>query len=213
MKVSDVCNSVARVDLTDPDDTSKFDWGSGFWATDGSKVRFVTAAHLMRDFSQTKVATVEYQLPGKTSALLQRQATIMPGGDMLLFEIDCPDDATAFTIWKPVRDSRVLVAAVGYGNSLNDRSHLLEPHVMLGRGRIDTVEIVAGLEFAHVTMMIETGFSGGPLFIASDTSGDDATKVPELVAHTLQRPEVIGFCSGVAASNPDRVTFQTLSLF
>lgn len=141
------------------------------------------------------------------------------GDDMALLDIPHPSEIIAFDISKNIPDKRALVLSVGYGNSLNQHDRtvgLLEekPTVMLNRGRIDAHHKKSNIELLEIITMSEPGFSGGPLFIAKDISGNIAVKIDDTFDYTnIEKPEVIGFCRGNLATNLDRVGYETMKHF
>jgi hypothetical protein len=218
MMVLDVCNRVARIQITNAA-TGQWSWGSGFWATDGKKTALVTASHLWRDIGGRGVSsvTLEYELPGQANVCIQNVSVQFSGGDMVRLDVAPPSTIVPFPISTSLPTQRALVLAVGYGGSLNQPSGPMQMfaaiHVMLVCGRIEAHHKRPGVELLEIRTMAEQGFSGGPLFIANDSSGNVASNVLNLDERHLSSVEVVALCSGSLQLNPDHVGFETMHSF
>jgi hypothetical protein len=136
---------------------------------------------------------------------------------MAQLDVAPPSTIVPFQIGITLPTQRALVLGVGYGGSLNqpDGGHARFEaiHVMLVRGRIEAHHKRAGVELLEIRTMAEQGFSGGPLFIANDPSGNVATNILNLDERNLSSGEVVALCSGAVQWNPDHVGFETMHSF
>lgn len=219
MKIVDACQSIPRIQITHPN-THQWSWGTGFWATDGSKTRLVTASHLWDHIGgRSDAVALEIELPDKSTLFEQSVSVEYRGRDLALLDVKIPAGIISFQINSTLAHERALVVGIGYGCSLNQPDGSQTPlrtpiNIMLNRGRIDAVQSLAGDELIEVITMSEPGFSGGPLFYAATVSGSVAVEIDDQCDdRQIASLGVVGLCRGCLSSNRDRVGYEPLSNF
>ena len=221
IKIRDLCQKVARIQVTDPS-SGEWSWGSGFWATDGTKTKFLTAAHIFKINGKIiSYCNIYYELPDGTSHTIVNVSVVFPGGDMAQLDIHPPSGVFPFLISKKSPPPDALLVNIGYGGSLNQYSSgapgvnmpLNDIHVMLSRGRFVRERQINGVNFLEIRALIESGFSGGPIFSLSDSSGEYVVDAGKTNERELIGTNVFGLCSGLSSRIHDTVSFQMLDIF
>lgn len=221
MKIRDLCQKVARIQVADPS-SGEWSWGSGFWATDGTKTKFLTAAHIFKINGKIiSCCDMHYELPDGTSNVILGLSVVFPGGDMAQLDIHPPLGVSPFLISKKSPPPDALLVNIGYGGSLNQYSSadpgvnmpLNDIHVMLSRGRFVHERQINGVNFLEIRAFIESGFSGGPIFPLCDSSGEYVVDAGKTNERELSSTNVFGLCSGLLSRIHDTVNFQMLDIF